>query len=418
MSASLLAACDARAADGLAALQLGATTTEASVTLDDCMELLECARYGEAEELEQLLRAGVPVDFQDDSGNTALHKAGANGHVSCIEVLAAAGARLLPNASGNLPLHWAVQQGHLGAVQAFLRLFADADVLAQNEFGRSISTEAFALGKPEMVEVVLQHTSAKKLEPEGQLEFGVSADVTHRMAFRSGLPTVELRELAEIGADDPTQVLGATAEEDRTGLQLWAASLVLSHWLVEMKEQLIGRSVCELGAGCGLCGIVAAKLCGAARVLLTDLAPKAMDNLAHNIHLNALSPPNATAAVLDWREATTWPSAHDVVIGADLVYADQAVSPLLRVVQHLVAPNGCFLYVCPETNRQGEVEFLKGLCTNGFDCQVSAVPNTFLRNVLQDRSDEEFSLLFGELKERTYSLYCFSRSCPASKGPP
>eukprot|EP00050_Salpingoeca_kvevrii_P011694 m.17314 g.17314 ORF g.17314 m.17314 type:complete len:106 (-) comp3580_c0_seq1:1469-1786(-) len=36
----------------------------------DCAELLECARYGELPEMLELLDAGVPVDFQDESGNT------------------------------------------------------------------------------------------------------------------------------------------------------------------------------------------------------------------------------------------------------------------------------------------------------------------------------------------------------------
>ena len=42
----------------------------------------------------------------------------------------------------------------------------------------------------------------------------------------------------------------------------------------------------ELGAGCGLCGIVAARLCASGPVLLTDLAPATMDNLHHNLALN------------------------------------------------------------------------------------------------------------------------------------
>ena len=39
---------------------------------EDCLEYLECARYGEAVEMTVLLTAGVPVDFQDSNGNTGL----------------------------------------------------------------------------------------------------------------------------------------------------------------------------------------------------------------------------------------------------------------------------------------------------------------------------------------------------------
>ena len=52
----------------------------------------------------------------------------------------------------------------------------------------------------------------------------------------------------------------------------------------------------------------------------------------------------------------------------------------------------------------GETEFLDGLCSAGFECQVSAVPDEYLRCVLPDCSDEEFHILFAELRERTYSL--------------
>ncbi len=404
-------------------------------TADDCRELLECARYGEEDDLadlKRLLEAGVPVDYADDGGNSGLHKACANGHVDIARALMAAGATHAPNASGNTPLHWAVQQGQLGAAQALIIHYADGiDVLAQNSFGKSVVTEAFGKGDASVIELVLSHPSAKKLEPEeegtadleAELETaGISTEVTHEFCFTAGAAgegaaaaegaeraaEVLVRELAELGSDDPSHVLGSSPEEDRTGLQLWAASLVLSHWLVEMRERVANVPVLELGAGCGLCGIVAAKVCGSGPVILTDLAPRAMDNLAHNLAINELGEPRARAHVLDWRDPTSWPPAQPLVIGADLVYCDEAVPSLVRVVVTLTAPGGAFLYVAPETNRQGEADFLERLVGEGLSCQVSDVPDTYLRNVLIGRDDDEFAALFGELKSRTYRLYCFT----------
>lgn len=37
-------------------------------------EILECARYGEEEELREYLAAGADVNYIDEGGNTALHK--------------------------------------------------------------------------------------------------------------------------------------------------------------------------------------------------------------------------------------------------------------------------------------------------------------------------------------------------------
>jgi ankyrin repeat protein len=47
-------------------------------------EVLECARYGEADDLRELLKNGADVNFKDDSGNTALHRAAANGELECL----------------------------------------------------------------------------------------------------------------------------------------------------------------------------------------------------------------------------------------------------------------------------------------------------------------------------------------------
>ena len=93
-------------------------------------DLLDCARYGDAEVLRDMLGdASVPVDFQNEGYNTALHYASANGHVDCVEVLLDRGARHLPNAAGNTPLHWAVQNKHAVVVRSLLARAPGADEL-------------------------------------------------------------------------------------------------------------------------------------------------------------------------------------------------------------------------------------------------------------------------------------------------
>ena len=355
-------------------LSLAADDNAEPTPEDEGLELLECARYGEEDELKQLLAKGVPPTFTDGQGNNALHRASANGHLGAVRLLAEAGCPHVANASGNFPLHWAVQQGHVEVTKALLALFPDADVLAQNSFGKSVSSEAFAKGDAGLVEAVLAHSSAAKLDPEEQAGGGgggatdgaddagmVEAEATHAFRFGpEGTPLVKVRELGELGHDDPSRVLGKemAGADDRTGLQLWAASIVLSRWLVELAPRLRGRGVVELGAGCGLCGIVAARLCGASPVLMSDLADETMANMAHNLSLNGLAPPAASTLTLDWRDKASFPPPQPVVIGADLVYCREAVAPLASAIDALVAPGGAFLYVCPETNRLGEAEFL------------------------------------------------------------
>jgi len=311
----------------------------------------------------------------------------------------------------------AVQQGQLAVVHKLLLLYPDVDVLAKNSFGKSICTEAFARGDVAILEAVLKHDSARQLETDGgaHADEAIDAEVTHSFLFAPALEAVALREVAGVAASDsPEVVLGASASEDKTGLQLWAAALVLSHWLLDARAELASRSVIELGAGCGLCGIVAAKLCGAKDVLLTDLAEHTICNMHHNVEINGLSAGGCRVSVLDWDDPSTWPPPAEVLIGSDLVYAAEAVPQLLRVVSTLMQTSGSFFYVAPETNRQGEAEFLEGLVAAGFAREAHEVPQSYLMNVLADRTDEEFRILFSELSQRTYTLFRFSRGAPVT----
>jgi ankyrin repeat protein len=99
-------------------------------------ELADCARYGEEEEVKQLIATAAAssdiaavvdlVNTPASSGNTALHMAAANGHVEiCACLLEAGAATDTKNGSGNTPLHWAALNGHLAAVSLLLERGAD-----------------------------------------------------------------------------------------------------------------------------------------------------------------------------------------------------------------------------------------------------------------------------------------------------
>lgn len=62
------------------------------------------------------------------------------------------------------------------------------------------------------------------------------------------------------------------------GAMLWTVSHILSRELAGNRDIVAGKRVLEIGSGCGLCGIVAAKL-GAAQVRRIDRLPNQLPAL-------------------------------------------------------------------------------------------------------------------------------------------
>jgi hypothetical protein len=288
----------------------------ASLTSDEAVtELVDCARYGESDAVRAICdnhgenaaaeAASAFVDSKNASGNTALHMACANGHKHTCRLLLSRGANHLANSSGNTPLHWAAANGHDEIVKLLLnepRFKDKIDVLQKNQFGRSALTEGFSSSNTKLVGLLLEHDSAEEerliggikkedvtntdeadaaLNEDGSVkssETGSSAtaQVVHEFDFlreetkmtedmeekvenedKKDKKTILIRELPIAHADDP---FGAKPEEDTTGLGIWAASLVCARWMSseEIASRMEGKSVIELGAGCGIPGLAVA----------------------------------------------------------------------------------------------------------------------------------------------------------------
>ena len=117
---------------------------------------------------------------------------------------------------------------------------------------------------------------------------------------------------------------------DYTGLRLWPGAHLLAHFLLHSQHyqhSLQAQTVCELGAGVGLCGLLAGRY--ARHVLLTDRVQAVLDVIDRNIALNRLST-TASSHMLEWgsngtSSLLTSMQQHcpvSVVIAADVIYPD------------------------------------------------------------------------------------------------
>jgi len=124
-----------------------------------------------------------------------------------------------------------------------------------------------------------------------------------------------------------------------TADRVWPCAQLLAEWLFANAGPigLAGRSVLELGAGCGLPGLTA-WAAGAGRVCLTDV-PENLPRLAECVSLNSAA---ASVAVLDWTaplplelSSTSW----DIILASDCVFWPTLFEPLLSVLGALCPAN-------------------------------------------------------------------------------
>mmetsp|Transcript_26134 Transcript_26134/g.71678 ORF Transcript_26134/g.71678 Transcript_26134/m.71678 type:complete len:464 (+) Transcript_26134:222-1613(+) len=402
------------------------------LTLEEAQqEWMDSCRYGDVD-IVRALAENFPsaketlVGFvQPGTGNTGLHMASANGHLNIVKLLVRNhGHSFSKNSSGNTPLHWAAANGQASVVGFWTsQRIVEVDVLEKNHHGRSALTEGFTSENQDVVEALLEHDSATEEKllstsggPNGTAAAGDNGEEqeppidSHIHSFFDQEKPLKIRELAMKNADNPFADTDRP-DQDTTGLSIWSASLVMARWM-----QAVGKTgywkdstVLELGCGCGVPGLMVATSneLRPRRIYLTDLNPQTVENLRYNIELNNVQD-FVEGNCMDWDDKTTWPDEKvDFVIGSDLIYIKSLVPLLTSVIFGTIKPGGKFLYVCPDTGRDGLdafVEAMKEKCP-GWVEQVA--PKEYHVNPLTNNDDEECFLHFQELSSLTYMLYEF-----------
>ena len=140
--------------------------------------------------------------------------------------------------------------------------------------------------------------------PDVRYPTRISPCVNDEIAARLPL-TFDVR--SPLGVQESLMVRQVTerqsAQED-VGFVMWPSAVVLASWLLDNQDVLRGKSILEIGAGCGLTGLVAARIVQNmdrqfivdgtrshlqnSRVILSDYNRKVLTNIDRNIELNGL----------------------------------------------------------------------------------------------------------------------------------
>jgi len=127
-----------------------------------------------------------------------------------------------------------------------------------------------------------------------------------------------------------------------TGLTVWDGSVVLAKYLEARYPSLAGKRVLEVGSGPGVAGLAALAL--GATVTFSDL-PYCLPNLratvARNGHLVKAGAQPPAVGELDWtapqRSSLPGLQSMDIVVGADVVWVEELIPPLVSTLAWLSA---------------------------------------------------------------------------------
>jgi predicted nicotinamide N-methyase len=175
------------------------------------------------------------------------------------------------------------------------------------------------------------------------------------------------------------------------GATVWDSALLLGKYMSKYEGRGAiqpGVKVLELGAGCGLSGLVAS--CLGADVTLTDL-PNVLPLTQLNIHKNkdvlrtaivfsklnhddVHRPNDVVAKALDWTKAEPmWEDEKfDVILGADLMYDTHLAQSLADTIARLLTSPSSIVIISHEHRKEHvDDEFTQAFLTRGFElCEV------------------------------------------------
>lgn len=167
-----------------------------------------------------------------------------------------------------------------------------------------------------------------ELEFETVTAAGVSVEV---------LQVANMREIL-----DRTIAGGALSDAIHTlplWAKIWPASVIMGHMLRHVSPH--GHTVLEIGAGCGVAGLVAAAL-GFERVCISDIDEDALLFARINILKNGLECRAEVRRVdiLQDGTASDWSNRYSFILGSEILYLEHLYRPLVKFLKRRLVPPG------------------------------------------------------------------------------
>jgi predicted nicotinamide N-methyase len=152
---------------------------------------------------------------------------------------------------------------------------------------------------------------------------------------------------------------------------VWPSGLALAETLLADPGAVRGKRMLELGCGLGTTAI-AALACGA-RLRVADCFAETLLFCRYNALRNAGRQPHTL--LLNWRtaagrEACVAGAPYDTLLGADILYEQDDLEPLLDLVPRLLVPNGAFWLA--EPGRRISRAFVQAAAAHGWRDEATA----------------------------------------------
>ena len=172
------------------------------------------------------------------------------------------------------------------------------------------------------------------------------------------------------------------------GGRIWNSSVILASFLknknIENYLQLENKTILEIGAGAGICGLVCATNEKVKKVIISDRDPGCLKLIEKNLELNfrKVIYEKIEIAPLDWSnldELTKFKDSFDVLIGSDIIYSLSMIDGLLMGLDFLCGKETDVVLALADRGGEGSDYdyFMKKLVSSG-KWKVDIVPDEFL----------------------------------------